>query len=247
MRDYNLGFISNENIYSHVKETVKKYRFSVDLAEFNRNLVDPIKLTFDTRVYRKDIEFVIESEVLRQIDKSNTNHIGYFHQNIFQYLGHGWEVPAQGYDIINTELKYFIEIKNKHNTMNSSSAQKTYMRMQNTLLSSPEAICLLVEVIARKSQNVTWRVSLDGQTVSNERIRRVSIDKFYELVTGNRVAFRELCEKLPLIIQDVVEDNNFEAESNSVFKELRTIDPNLLKSIYLLSFREYEGFNDFNV
>jgi hypothetical protein len=247
MRDYNLDFISNDNIYNHVKETVKKYRFSIDLAEFNKNLVDPIKLTFDTRVYRKDIEFVIESEVLRQIDKSNTNHIGYFHQNIFRYLGHGWEVPTQGYDIVNTELMYFVEMKNKHNTMNSSSAQKTYMRMQNTLLSNPDATCLLVEVIARRSQNVMWRMSLDGQAVSNERIRRVSIDRFYELVTGSKVAFRKLCEKLPLIIQDVVEDSDFEAESNSVFKELRDIDPNLLKSIYLLSFREYEGFNDFNV
>ncbi|MDX1977491.1 MAG: Eco47II family restriction endonuclease [Pseudanabaenaceae cyanobacterium bins.68] len=247
MRDYNLDFISNENIYNHVKETVRKYRFSIDLTEFNKNLVDPIKLTFDTRVYRKDIEFVIESEVLRQIDKSNTNHIGYFHQNIFRYLGHGWEVPLQGYDIVNTELMYFIEMKNKHNTMNSSSAQKTYMRMQNTLLSNPDAICLLVEVIARRSQNIMWRMSLDGQAVSNERIRRVSIDRFYELVTGSRVAFKELCEKLPLIIQDVVEDSYFEAESNSVFEELKTIDPNLFKSIYLLAFSEYEGFNHFNV
>ncbi|NCJ06444.1 Eco47II family restriction endonuclease [Synechococcales cyanobacterium C] len=247
MRDYNLSFISNEDIYNHVKETVNKYRFNINLAEFNRNLVDPIKLTFDTKIYHKDIKFIIESEVLRQIDKSNTNHIGYFHQNIFRYLGNGWEVPSKGYDIVNSKFMYFVEMKNKHNTMNSSSAQKTYMRMQNTLLSNPDATCLLVEVIARRSQNIVWKMSLDGQAVSNKRIRRVSIDRFYELVTDSRVAFKELCEKLPLIIQDVVEDSNFEAESNSVFTELRAIDSNLWKSIYLLSFREYEGFNDFNI
>ncbi len=56
MRDYNLGFISNENLYKHVKETVNKYRFKVDLAEFNKNLIDPIKLTFDSKVYGKSIE-----------------------------------------------------------------------------------------------------------------------------------------------------------------------------------------------
>lgn len=84
-------------------------------------------------------------------------------------------------------------------------------------------------------------MSLDGQAVSNERIRRVSIDKFYELVTGNRVAFKKLCEKLPLIIQDIVDNSDVEAESNSVFGELKVIDPNLLKSIYLLSFKKYEG------
>lgn len=247
MRDYNLGFISNENIYNHVKVTVQKYRFYIDLAKFNKNLIDPIKLTFDAKVYNKSIDFVIESEVLRQIDKSNTNHIGYFHQNIFRYLGREWEVPVRGYDIINTDLKYFVEMKNKHNTMNSSSAQKTYMRMQNTLLSDPESTCMLVEVIAQKSQNIIWKVSLDGQSVSNERIRRVSIDKFYELVTGNKIAFKKLCEKLPLIVQDVVADNDLEAESNSVFRELENIDPNLLKSIYLLAFKKYEGFDDFNV
>ena len=247
MRNYDLGFISNENIYNHVKETVQKYRFDINLTDFNKNLLDPIKLTFDSKVYQKEIAFVIESEVLRQIDKSNTNHIGYFHQNIFRYLGNGWEVPTQGYDVVNTELMYFVEMKNKHNTMNSSAAQKTYMRMQNTLLSTSEATCLLVEVIAKRSQNTIWKVSLDGQSVSNERIRRVSIDKFYQLVTGDRFSFKNLCEKLPIIIQDIVEDNDIIAESNSVFSELEDIDPNLLKSIFLLSFKKYEGFDDFNI
>ena len=247
MRNYDLGFISNEDIYNHVKRTVDKYRFDINLNDFNKNLLDPIKLTFDSKVYQKDVAFVIESEVLRQIDKSNTNHIGYFHQNIFRCLGNGWEVPLKGYDIINAELMYFVEIKNQHNTMNSSSAQKTYMRMQSTLLSTPDATCMLVEVIAKRSQNTIWKVSLDGQSVSNERIRRVSIDKFYQLVTGERFAFKNLCEKLPTIIQDIVEDNAIIAESNSVFRELEEIDPNLLKSIYLLSFKKYEGFDDFNV
>ena len=162
-------------------------------------------------------------------------------------MGNGWEVPAKRYDIVNTEFMYFVEIKNKHNTMNSSSTQKTYMRMQNTLLSNSNAICMLVEVIAKRSQNIVWRVSLDGQSVSNERIRRVSIDKFYELVTGSKIAFKNLCEKLPLVIQDIVDNSNFTAESNSVFRELKDINPNLLKSIYLLSFKKYEGFEDFHV
>ncbi|MEE3715865.1 Eco47II family restriction endonuclease [Tumidithrix elongata RA019] len=234
MRDYNLGFISNDDIYNHVQETVQKYRFKINLTKFSENLIDPIKLTFDAKVYRKSINSVIENEVLRQIDKSNTNHIGYFHQNIFRYMGNGWEVPAQGYDVVNPKLSYFVEMKNKHNTMNSSSSQKTYMRMQSTLLSNPDATCLLVEVISKKSQNVVWKMSLDGQTVSNEKIRRVSIDKFYEFVTGNRFAFKELCEKLPSIIEDILENSDFEAESNSVFSELADIDPNLLRSIYLL-------------
>jgi len=247
MRNYNLGFISNIDLYNHVQETVHKYRFKVDLAEFNKNLIDPIKLTFDAKVYHNTILEVIEHEVVRQVDKSNTNHIGYFHQNIFRYIGEGWDVPVQGYDIVNAQRACFVEMKNKHNTMNSSSSQKTYMRMQNTLLQKPKATCLLVEVIAPKSQNIPWVVSLDGVSMRNEKIRRVSIDKFYELVTSNALAFKQLCEKLPVVIDDVVRNNGFEAESNSVVSELQKIDPNLLKSLYLLSFKQYEGFEDFNV
>ncbi len=93
MSKYNLGFISDELILEHVLETIEKYRFSIDLKKFSKNLIDPIKLTFDAKIYGKDLSDIIENEVLRQIDKSNTNHIGYFHQNIFHHFGDSWKVP----------------------------------------------------------------------------------------------------------------------------------------------------------
>lgn len=247
MKNYALSFISNESLYDHVKKTVEKYRFQIDLHQFNKNLIDPIKLTFDAKVYKKDIREVIESEIIRQIDKSNTNHIGYFHQNIFNYINDEWTVPEAGYDVINVTKNYFVEMKNKHNTMNSSSSQKTYMRMQNTVLNNPDATCMLVEVIAKNSQNIAWNVSLDGVPVVNPKIRRISIDKFYELVTGDKTAFKQLCEILPIVIEDIVNDIKLEDELNTVFSELSKLSPNLLESLYLLSFTKYEGFEKFNV
>ena len=86
MNTYNLGFISDVDIFQHVKNTVEKYRFVINLKAFNKNIIDPIKLTFDAKIYGKTIDEVIEAEVLRQLDKSNTNHIGYFHQNIFSFI-----------------------------------------------------------------------------------------------------------------------------------------------------------------
>ena len=83
MRNYELDFIKNIDLYNHVKETVEKYRFQIALNEFKKNLIDPIKLTFDSKVYEKTIQAVIESEIIRQKDKSNNNHIGYFNQNIW--------------------------------------------------------------------------------------------------------------------------------------------------------------------
>jgi hypothetical protein len=247
MQNYNLSFISNADLFNHVKETVEKYRFTIDLAEFNKNIIDPIKLTFDAKVYGKDIELVVESEVLRQLDKSNTNHIGYFHQNIFNYLGHGWRVPKTGFDVVHDEKKIYVEMKNKHNTMNAPAAQKTYMRMQSVLINNPAATCLLVEVIAKKTQNSKWIVSLDGQRHAHENIRRVSIDQFYALVTGEETAFKQLCEKMPVVIEDVVKSLAQKNRVNTVFAELEKISPHLLKSLYLSAFKKYQGFEDFEL
>jgi len=245
MRNYDLTFIDNETLFNHVKETVLKYRFSVDLKEFNKNLIDPIKLTFDSKVYDKTMRELIDGEIIRQIDKSNTNHIGYFHQNMFNHIGEGWMVPEKGYDIVNEDNKIHVEMKNKHNTMNSSSSQKTYARMQHTILKDSEAKCFLVEVIAKNSQDIVWNVSMDGIAMSHEHIRRVSLDKFYELATGEAEAFKNLCEKLPIVIEDVVESVAGETMASTVFEELEAISPNMLKSLYLLSFEKYEGFDNF--
>ncbi len=247
MKNYGLSFIKNEDLLDHVKSTVEKYRFNIDLKSFNSNLVDPIKFTFDSKVYNRNIKEVIEHEIARQIDKSNTNHIGYFHQNIFKYMGNGWKVPDKGYDVINKNLSYYVEIKNKHNTMNSASSQKTYMKMQHKILENDEAICMLVEVIAKASQNIKWVVSIDSKQMSHKNIRRVSIDKFYELVTGRENSFMDLCKVLPQVIDDAVSSIAVKKEENTVFYELEKISPNILQSLYLLSFKKYEGFESFNV
>jgi len=238
---YDLSFISDDDILHHVLETVGKYRFEINLKDFNSNLIDPIKLTFDSKVYGKTIEDIIESEAIRQIDKSNTNHIGYFHQNIFKYFK-GWEVPEQGFDVINESRKIYVEMKNKHNTMNSASSQKTYIKMQSKILRDDEATCYLVEVIAKGSQDKAWKISLDGETMSNKNIRRMSVDKFYEIVTGEKNAFEKLCAVLPRVIEDAVLETGKGKISNSVFDELMTISPNILNSLYLLAFQKYQGF-----
>jgi len=260
MKKYNLCFISDINLFNHVKETIEKYRFKVNLKEFNKNLVDPIKLTFDSKVYGKNIEEIIESESIRQMDKSNSNNIGYFQQNIFKYIYHkdskqnisnviksNWYVPAKGFDIVNDQDKIYVEMKNKHNTMNSSSSQKTYMRMSSKINNVPDATCMLVEVIAKNSQNIPWHISLDGEPISHDKIRRVSIDKFYEIVTGEKEAFKQLVETLPKVMDDVLEEIKQNGIVNTVFEELKCIDENILKSLYLLSFQKYEGFDSIDI
>jgi len=239
MKNYNLGFISNKDIYEHVKNTVLLYRVNINLKEFNKNIVDPIKLTFDSKIYGKSLKEVIETECVRQIDKSNQNHIGYFHQNLFKYAK-GWTVPEAGFDVINEERHIFAELKNKHNTMNSRSATSVYAMMQDKILHDDQATCMLVEVIAKHSQDIKW----NHEGLSHSKIRRVSIDKFYDIVFGEKDAFYKLCAALPDILDDVLKDIKMGKIKNSVYKELSNYSADLLKSIYLLAFKEYTGFEE---
>jgi hypothetical protein len=48
-------------------------------------------------------------------------------------------------------------------------------------------------------------------------------------------------------MDDVLEDIQQNGIENSVFEELNGIDENILKSLYLLSFQKYEGFNNLNI
>ena len=211
------------NLTDHVRATIQKYGDkleSFDLKRFNKNIVDPVKLIFDKTVYRATWEETIGNEIFRQRDKANNNDIGYFHQRIFQYIDKchvpangeegGWDVIYENPDGIklpdgSVVHRVYVEMKNKHNTMNSAAAGKTFIKMQSQLLKDDDCACFLVEAIAKKSQNIKWETSVDNQKVGHKLIRRVSMDKFYALVTGQDDAFYQICMALPEVIQKVVE------------------------------------------
>jgi len=259
MRAYNLSFITDENLFYHVKETVEKWRLENNLEAFNKNLIDPIKLTFDSKLYGISMEDAIDNEARRQIDKSNNNLIGYLQQNIFKYIHNkdskkiNWSVPKKGFDIINEVDKIYVEMKNKHNTMNSGSSSTVYSKMEKKIIEDSKSQCYLVEIIAKDSQNIPWeRITGRGKNkkiTSNERIRQISIDKFYEIVTGEKEAFKQLVEALPKVVDDVLKEIPQNGIQNNVVKEYKNKHGNIenLESLYLLSFKKYEGFDNLNM
>lgn len=245
-RVYNLGFLPDEIIYNYIKETVLKYTDHINLKSFNKNIIDPIKLTFDAKIYGKTFEDVIADECMRQIDKTNQNHLGYFHQNLFKLVGNGWEVPEKGFDIQHPAKHIFVEMKTKHNTMNAGGALAVILQMQDKLLEDNKATCILVEVIAKRSQNIQWTGRFKGYELKGtDRIKRMSIDKFYELVFEDKNAFMKLCKALPIILDDIMEELNKGTLDNSVLTELKAISSNTFKSLFLLAFKTYEGFDNF--
>lgn len=269
---WELSFISEKDFTNHVKDTIDKYGEkleSFDIVRFNKNIVDPIKMIFDKTVYQTSWDEIVGNEIFRQRDKSNNNDIGYFHQRIFQYINNchvpdngtegGWDVIFQvpegitlpEGDVVHT---VYVEMKNKHNTMNSAAAGKTYIKMQSQLLDDDDCACFLVEAIAKKSQNIKWSTTVDGKSVSHKKIRRVSLDQFYALVTGQEDAFYKMCMVLPKVIEKVVNEGGEDVKvpHDSVMSELRRIaqemdtdDKNLAMAlaVYLLGFSTYNGFS----
>lgn len=269
---WELSFISEKDFTNHVKDTIDKYGEkleSFDIVRFNKNIVDPIKMIFDKTVYQTSWDEIIGNEIFRQRDKSNNNDIGYFHQRIFQYINNchvpdngtegGWDVifqVSEGITLPEGDIVHtvYVEMKNKHNTMNSAAAGKTYIKMQSQLLDDDDCACFLVEAIAKKSQNIKWSTTVDGKSVSHKKIRRVSLDQFYALVTGQEDAFYKMCMVLPKVIEKVVNEGGEDvkvphdsvmSELRRIAKEMNTEDENLAMAlaVYLLGFSTYNGFS----
>lgn len=255
-----MNFISDKDFKDHVRATIQHYGDKlkpVNLERFNSNIVDPIKLIFDKNVYQYTWDEVIKNEIFRQRDKSNNNDIGYFHQRLFSYID-GCTVPPAGWDVVvkkdlPIEVKdvgsvktIYVEMKNKHNTMNSASSAKTYMKMQGQLLEDDDCVCMLVEAIAKQSQDIAWVASVDGMKQKHRRIRRVSMDKFYEIVTGEADAFYQICMALPKVIAEVVaEDKSLSIPADTVYDELSNDAVQLGSfelALYMLGFDTYLGF-----
>lgn len=267
---WDLLFISEDDFTNHVKATIEKYGEklkSFDLKRFNKNIIDPVKLIFDKTVYQASWEEIVSNEIFRQRDKSNNNDIGYFHQRIFQYIDKcrvpdngkegGWDVIFENPDSIEipsagTVSRVYVEMKNKHNTMNSASAGKTFIKMQNQLLTDDDCACFLVEAIAQRSQNIKWETTVDKHKVGHKLIRRVSLDKFYALVTGQEDAFYQMCMVLPDVIQKAVDElGNSIVPNDTVMQELKELskqynfkseDLSIAMAVYMLGFGSYNGF-----
>lgn len=259
-----LSFISENDFRHHVVETIKKYDNKLEpynIERFNSNIIDPIKLLFDKMVYRATWDEIIKNELFRQRDKSNNNDIGYFHQKIFQYINNcrvprngeegGWDVIYQNPDGIllptgDCVRTIYVEMKNKHNTMNSASAGKTYIKMQHQLLQDDDCACYLVEAIAKRSQDTKWETTVDKRKVSHKRIRRISLDKFYAMVTGEEDSFYKMCIELPNVIESVISNNEIITPEDTVIQELVEYTKNnnvsMAMAIYMLGFSTYNGF-----
>ena len=149
----------------------------------------------------------IESECIRQIDKTNNNRIGYFHQYLFKLAGNGWEVPANGdkggFDVLNDELHIYVEMKNKPNRMKHSAKRALAIKAFDKLLHDKDAVVMIVDMQNHSGINTPWVLHIDNNSYVNERLRFISIDKFYDVIFSHEGAYSKICETLPVVLSDI--------------------------------------------
>ena len=218
-------FISDEHLLNCIENLHKSYlraKNNISKESFYKNKVDTIKLTFDSKFNNINEEALIQSEILRQIDKSINNSIGTFHEQILGGI-QGFEVGnLSGFDIKAEDDTLFADIKNKHNTMNSSSAEALFQKLTRYADTYKKAKCYWVQILAKSSFNELWRGEINGKEYSHSRVYKISGDQFYALLSGQDDALLQLYKALPKAIEKYMKSQKAEQseKENSALGEI---------------------------
>jgi hypothetical protein len=251
MKSKYVRFISDQHLMQcigNLYEAYLKAKANITKENFYANKVDTFKLTFDAKFNKIVESALIQAEVLRQIDKSINNSIGSFHEQILGGVKGYLAGSLSGYDIKAKDNSLFPDIKNKHNTMNSSSAEALFQKLARYADDHKKAKCYWVQILAKASFCELWRGNINGKEYSHSRVYKISGDKFYALITGQDDALFQLYSCLPLAISDflVTTKPNAGDEKNSAYEEISTAaneaQRGILDQITFENYGYYLGF-----
>ena len=253
MENKYVDFISDEHFLSCIKNLHASYvkaKENISKKKFYKNKIDAIKLIFDANFNNVSEEITIQTEILRQIDKSINNSIGTFHEQILGGIS-GYEIGnLSGFDIRAEDDTLFADIKNKHNTMNSSAAESLFQKLAHYADTHKQAKCYWVQILAKNSFCEKWMGEINGKEYSHSRVYKISGDQFYTLLTNSKTAFYDLYKALPLAISDFKESLEKEKNNseNSALTEIKKDSENSGRSIFdQITFENYSyylGFDD---
>jgi len=252
MRNRYVDFISDDHLLKCIANLHKSYlkaKNNITKKNFYTNKVDTIKLTFDANFNGIDEESLIQSEILRQIDKSINNSIGTFHEQILGGID-GYEVGnLSGFDIKAEDNSLFADIKNKHNTMNSSAAEALFQKLARYANDYKKAKCYWVQILAKGSFCELWNGEINGKEYSHSRVYKISGDQFYALLSGREDAMFQLYKVLPIAIKDYLEliNQTVDIIANSALEEIKLQTSESKRSILdQITFENYSYYLGFD-
>lgn len=222
-----VDFVSDEHFLKCVRHVIEKYIVEtkevveVDLKKLQKNDLDPFKMVFDV-IHLGSLDTWLKKEAERQADKTLNNAVGEFHQKLLGGVN-GWEDLETG-DESEVDLKkknnsIFIELKNKHNTMNAPAEKSVRNKLESIAKKYPASINYWAFVIGKKGSS--------GETVwikkgfkQNPRIKKIWGKEVYKLVTGKASSLEETWNALPKAISDIIKSKNLSEKDTKRLKEL---------------------------
>ncbi|MCX2681032.1 Eco47II family restriction endonuclease [Galbibacter sp. EGI 63066] len=250
-----VDFVTDEHLLKCISNLYLSYveaKKGFTKSKFYKNKVDTFKLTFDSKFNELSEEELIKLEMSRQIDKSVNNAIGTFHEEILGGIDGYSSGKLSGYDIKADDNTLFAEIKNKHNTMNSSSAESAFQKLARYADDNRQAKCYLVQILAKKSFLKKWEGIINRKEYSHSRVFMISGDKFYGLLTGDNNAFYKLYKALPIAVNDFLKtiDKN-SANKNTILNDIsegaKKSKRSIMDEITFENFYYYSGFDDLSI
>jgi hypothetical protein len=125
----------------YIDNIIKIYQNETDR---NKTKIDEIKKESDKIAHNLTEEEWIKFDNMRLKDKQINNKIGELHEYICCNSNNFCKAPKSlKVDIIKNDYSIFIELKNKYNTLNSSSRENTINRLIKIKKQYNESLCLI--------------------------------------------------------------------------------------------------------
>lgn len=202
------------------------------LENFQSNVIDPFSTLFESAVSGVDHDAWQKAEMVRQCQKTLSNHIGSLHQKILGAVA-GWQDLGVGneVDLVCHERKIIAEVKNKYNTVTGGKLADQYQQLDSLVM--PKAsrykgyTAYFVNIIPKSPQRFDTIFTPSDKTKgarcqANELIRIIDGASFYALVTGREQALREMYDALPRVIESIFREDygqpNFSLPDKNQFR-----------------------------
>lgn len=193
-----------------VIETYNKQKEEPDIY---RNTLDCFSAVIEASIRGITLEDWLDSEKERQAQKTLQNKIGEFQQRALSTI-EGVDDLGVGsvVDIICKEKKLVAEIKNKWNTTKGNHKAQIYDDLLMQINAREGYTGYYVEILSNKGRryNKPFTPS-DNRTKQtrplNERIRVIDGRSFYEILTGEKDALKQMYLLLPELTSEIMSES----------------------------------------
>lgn len=210
-----LSFISDHAFEQLVRNVLEigRARKQDAQSQFSKNVIDPFAALIESAAFNVDHQTWVQSETIRQCQKTLQNHIGDLHQKLLGQVD-GWEDLGVGsvVDLVCNERKIIAEVKNKYNTVTGGKLSDQYSSLER-LITPKSSIykgytAYFVNIIPKRAERFDKPFQPSDKEkgmpcARNENIRVIDGASFYELVTGEKDALASMYHALPTVIEHI--------------------------------------------